>query len=321
MAENATKIVEILRGIWGIHETAPGSEIFEGEVYADYRDELDEKSAGEILQSDDPDTAFIEKMDEWYGSAAWQELCDVADQVSKKLTEDGIEMDEDELRYLVGNYVYFKYPEDHFLNQEICINLMLDTGDGNVDYTLNSAYPCWYGRAEDRLDDRASIVWLARQQGYTKTQLWKALEEGDIADPNGFLQSMRQELANLPSYMATLTFLVKMSFRQALILNRAIKWRDKQGKFYDARKAPQCGYIELDKNVTCGLYNPWSGGGSVLEIQLDKDVGIPIKYIRCALPDEGGYAHEYSIGNVYGLCRDAWTNTVKKLSVHPKISL
>ena len=28
---------------------------FVGEVYADYRDELDEKTAGEILQSEDPE--------------------------------------------------------------------------------------------------------------------------------------------------------------------------------------------------------------------------------------------------------------------------
>ena len=41
----------------------PG-DCFALEIYADYRDEMDDKTAGEILQSDDPDCDFNEKMDE-----------------------------------------------------------------------------------------------------------------------------------------------------------------------------------------------------------------------------------------------------------------
>ena len=49
--------------------------------------------------------------------------------------------------------------------QEFFVNIMLDTGDGNYDYTLNSAYPCWYGQYDARLDEKSSLLWLARQQG------------------------------------------------------------------------------------------------------------------------------------------------------------
>ena len=45
------------------------------------------------------------------------------------------------------------------------------------------------------------------------------------------------------------------------------------------------------------------------------------KYIRCALPDEGGLPHEYSIGNVYGLCASAWNTRVKKMSIPKNLAM
>ena len=42
----------------------------------------------------------------------------------------------------------------------------------------------------------------------------------------------------------------------------------------------------------------------MFEIQLERDVKLPVKYIRSALPDGGdGYAVE----SVYGMCGSAWT--------------
>lgn len=300
---------------------------FYGEIYADYRDEIDEKTAGQILQTDDPEESFAEKLTEWYQDYEWRLKDDLCNEIlsmlenNKEAFPDGLtEEQRDQAHAFIMDCVWFNYPSEHFLKQELCVNIMVDTGDGNYDYTLNSVYPFWNGRYGDRIDDKAGIVWLARQQGYTKTQLWKALKDGDMADPDGFLGSMRVELLNLPSHMATLTFLVKMTFGQLLELNRAIKWREKQGRCYDARQYPACGHIVLGKETMCGLYNPWDGGGSLLDIQLEKDVRLPIKFIRCALPDEGGYPHEYSVGNVYGMCISAWNKTVKKISLPRKLS-
>ena len=319
-----SKIAGFLHQCFGLRETDDGC--FVGEIYADYRDELDEKTAGEILKSDDPELKFEEQLDEWYGMSVYDELDNLATQTVEAIEKDlaaypnGLSQEEKEyVEGYIRDNVFFDLPRDHFLDQDLCVNIMVDTGDGNYDYSLNSVFPCWYGREGDRIDDKASIVWLARQQGYTKTQLWKALKDGDMADPKGFLQSMRVELANLPSHMATLTFLVKMSFRQLLELNKAIAMQDANGRVYDATKRQNCGYIVLGKETECGLYDPWSGGGSVLEIQLEKDVRLPIRFIRCALPDEGGYAYEYSIGSVYGLCGSAWTNTLKEIHIPRKL--
>ena len=194
---------------------------------------------------------------------------------------------------------------------------MVDTGDGNYDYTLNSAYPCWYGNYKTPIDSKAGIAWLAKTQGYTRGRLKKALQQGDMSDPKGFLQSMQVELANLSSHMSTVTFLVELTLEQLIELNRLIRLQDRDGHFYDSRKNPYCGYIIIDKNTETGLYDPWNGGGSVFEIQLEKDVKLPIKYIRSALPD-GGDGH--SIDSVYGMCGSAWTRGGIK-TIHAPVKL
>ena len=103
--------------------------------------------------------------------------------------------------------------------------------------------------------------------------------------------------------MSTVTFLVELTLEELIELNRLIRLQDRNGHFYDSRKNPYCGYIIIDKNTETGLYDPWNGGGSVFEIQLERDVRLPIKYIRSALPDGGD---GYSIDSVYGMCGSAW---------------
>lgn len=286
--------------------------VYEEEIYADYRDEMQPKTAIEILQSDNPMEVFCETMWEWYGETEWQYRSDLKKKVIESISQNDGEIDEMEIEDLLLDLVCYEYPYDHFLDQTFHVNIMVDTGDGNYDYVLNSVYPSYCGRYDDRIDNKASIVWLAKQQGYTKTQLWKSLRAGDMSNPNGFLESMRVEAANIASHMNVLTFLVEMSFRDLLELNRLIKLQDREGHNFDNTKNPYCGYIIIDKGTDAGLYDPWSGGGSVLEIQLEKDVKLPIRFIRSALPDGGD--GKYSIESVYGMMGSAWQRgEVKKI--------
>lgn len=88
--------------------------------------------------------------------------------------------------------------------------------------------------------------------------------------------------------------------------------------FYDATENPYCGYITLDKRTETGLYDPWSGGGSVFEIQLEKDVHLPIRFIRSALPDGGD--GRYSVKSVYGMCSSVWRpEMVKEIHLLQKV--
>lgn len=297
---------------------------FSCEIYADYRDEMGDKTAIKISRSEYPMQTFWEHLDEWYQDYQWELGDELEKEVRAKLTAtdgpypEGLS-NEDDTRMLdtLHNLVYFKLPADHFLKRSFHVNIMVDTGDGNVDYTLNSAYPCWYGRCGEPIDPKAGIAWLAKTQGYTRGRLKRALQEGDMAEPKGFLQSMRVELANLSSAMSTVTFLVELTLEQLIELNRLIRLQDRDGVHYDSRKNPYCGYIVIDKDTETGLYDPWNGGGSVFEIQLEKDVKLPIKYIRSALPD-GGDGH--SVGSVYGMCGSAWTRGGVK-TIHAPVKM
>ena len=55
----------------------------------------------------------------------------------------------------------------------------------------------------------SSLLWLARQQGYTKTQLKQAMRERP-AERN-FMRSVYEEISNTTTHMNTLTFMVKMT--------------------------------------------------------------------------------------------------------------
>lgn len=312
----------VLDTLLGVERQEDGT--FSYEIYADYRDEMDDRTAIRILQSEDPLQSFWEQLDEWYQDYQWTLGDDLEKEVRAKLTAsngpypDGLSAeDDDRMLDALHDLVYFKLPEDHFLKQSFRVNIMVDTGDGNVDYTLNSAYPCWYGRYGAPIDPKAGIAWLAKTQGYTRGRLKRALRKGDVADPKGFLESMCVELANLSTAMSTVTFLVELTLEQLMELNRLIRLQDRDGVHYDSRENPYCGYIVLDKATETGLYDPWNGGGSCFEIQLEKDVKLPVKYIRSALPD-GGDGH--SVGSVYGMCGSAWTSGGVK-TIHAPVKL
>lgn len=319
---------KLTQAISGILDTLLGYDrqpdgTFAYEIYADYRDEMDYKTAIRILQSDDPVQAFWEQLDEWYLDYQSQLEAELEDEIKSRLLTGPYASgmsgeDYDRIPDIVRELAYFRLPEEHFMNQSFRVNIMVDTGDGNYDYTLNAAYPCWYGDYESPIDPKAGIAWLAKSQGYTRGKLKRALRQGDMADPHGFRESMRVELANLTSAMSTVTFLVELTLEQLIELNRLIRLQDRDGVHYDSTKNPYCGYIVIDKNTETGLYDPWSGGGSVFEIQMERDAKLPIKYIRSALPDGGD---GYSIDSVYGMCGSAWTSgSIKTIHAPSKLS-
>lgn len=311
--------VDCLSGTW-LRDNGDGT--FTCELYADYRDEMSNEAAIKIITNPDPLAYFHERLSDWYFDPEYCTREELREKVSDALRNSG-EFSEEEvsdlseyLDELIYELVFFEYPEDHYLKQKFLVDIMVDTGDGNYDYTLNPAYPHWSKEKGEMIDNKAAIVWLAKTQGYGKSEMRRELEKGDVRDPDGFLQSLRQELANLPSQMAVLTFLVEMSLGELIELNKGIRLQERNGHFYDATKIPHCGYIVLDKRTETGLYDPWSGGGSVFEIQLEKDVRLPIRFIRSALPDGGD--GRYSVESVYGMCHSVWRSEMVKEIHLPK---
>ena len=295
------------------------STYFAGEIYLDYRDEIDPATVGEIISCECPSVELDDHVHTWYDDCEWEykrelikETCGALERDTDHFP-DGLSVEQETwIADYIGEHVQYCAPTEHFLDQMIDVNIMMDTGDANYDFVLNSVYPCWYGQYGERISDKAGIVWLAKTQHYTKTALWKALQD-DHGSATGFLGSVRSELINLPSHMSTVTFLVRMTVGELLRINDALQWRERQnGRQYDPKGYPDCGYLILDKSTVCGLFDTWSGGGSILDIQLEKDVRVPIKYIWQAVPDEMK-GRGYSVGRVYGLCSSAWGETLKAM--------
>lgn len=71
--------------------------------------------------------------------------------------------------------------------------------------------------------------------------------------------------------------------------------------------------IVIPKGNNCGMFNHWNGGGSLMEMELLRDLYVPVRfsgkteYDRFEMcVDERGCNNGYCIDEVYGLIRSAW---------------
>ena len=94
---------------------------FKMDIYADYRDEMDNKTAAEICQSADPYLALIEKLEEWYFPAELAYRAELEKEIREALTAadgsypDGLGDAEEDLSDAIMDLAYWAYPEEHFL--------------------------------------------------------------------------------------------------------------------------------------------------------------------------------------------------------------
>ena len=170
--------------------------------------------------------------------------------------------------------------------------------DDNYDFWLNEHIIDEDGNV-DKDAEKAGIVWLAKQQGYTLDQVVEILKDGDIEKPKTFLETVLQEVVNGYGCEA-LTFCVKMTLGQAIALKEQMESNPN-------------GSIVLDKKVECGLFDPWEGGGSVLEIACEKDVEIPFENIWKFYIDARRSNRYDSIHNVYGTGDSIWRDCLKEI--------
>lgn len=273
-----------------IDEFVKTSSIFnddgEYELYADYDDYLGDEDVAAIIDSDSPDEKFYHMFDYIFLGDEDDYIIDEFNEFLNKKgvpeisREDFFDADLHSHYTIVPNYA-------HYLNQEYKCRIIIDTGDGNYDYTLNPSYYNGYkGASEDdseHIGKPASLVWLAETQGYSLEDLRNALEDGDIKDPKGFLQSVRQEAVNTTTGMNALVVLCRATLGELI--------KAKQNK---------CNITIKGNGCNIGLVDIWNGGGSVLEIQLEKPITIPFEYIREFTTDVDKH-HTYSIDGIYGL--------------------
>ena len=113
--------------------------------------------------------------------------------------------------------------------------------------------------------------------------------------------------------MNCLTFLVRMTLEDAMELQERIK-EDKKLKsdssWYDPKNRLGTDFIAINKRVECGLFDTWNGGGGCLEIELEKDIKLPLKYIDSIEVDKSN-TRGYGVADVYGLDSSPWRDVVK----------
>lgn len=252
------------------------------EIYVDYTNKLSSESIQEIELSDNPRETFYNQFDliEAEDTNFYFVLKIIKDNWKEKYGK--YENYKDDIVDFLNENVYFNFPYGHFLNQELNVDIIVDTGDGNYDFTLNN-----FAIEGEEIEEKSSILWLAKQQGYTREQLEGAIRNQEFYNSK-FLKSIYAECINVTSHMNALAFFVKMTLRD----------------FIEYLENPT--NLTLNENSSCGLYDCWSGAGSLLDIQLEKPVTIPKEYIQINVDGNRGYG----IKEIHGMGNDFWKYTI-----------
>ena len=275
------------------------------EIYTDYRDKLSREQIVELFKEADrsdygetPREIFDNLLYDWSDSYSLYNFNDHVKEIVGYMSDEAkviYEEYEDECGDILNENLYYYFNED-FFNEEVIVNILLDTGNGNSDFTEDDVFSI-YG--DGTFKPTSSLLFLAKNQDreeLLKTAAAETFAGKEVTTESPFVNSVIQELLNNGSYMNTTTFCVKMKLFDLFDLWE--KCRKKEGTF------------TITKNARTGLFNPWDGGGSLFEIELEKDVEIPCKFIHSIEPD--GY-YRYDVKDVYGVVDSFWTGTVKMI--------
>lgn len=287
------QIIEAVRAIMSKHMYFNLEEdgTYSHDIYVEHGDGLNDDNIKAVSKADNKMEAFCESMDDY--------VLQCTDYEEDNFTSTLIQHWDDEtygeyheyedfIREWMHENVCFNFPYDHYLKQSVQVNIVVDAGDGNYDFTLNNFFSYnGDGEIDEDMEAESAILWLVRQQGYTVQDLLNAYDEGRGTD-NNFLASIVQELVNVTTHMNALTFFVEMSIEDYIKLGEATE------------------YIKIDKAVNVGLLDVWNGAGSVLEIALEHDVELPIKFAEPHIDGHRGYGAD----EIYGLYSRHWKDSV-----------
>lgn len=255
-------------------------------VYADANDRLHHDQLATISWASDKEAAFDACIDDMR-----EDFDDYEDELERTIAEHwdattSAPYDDDAVRDILRDCVHYEIDANHYRQQSIQVNLLLDTGDGNYDFTLNN-FASYNAQPNAPIHSASSVLWLVKQQGYTRSQLQHTLRHPEHSkDP--FLQSVYQECSNVTSSMNALVFFVRMR------LQAFIAWS----------MHPQD--LTLARTTPCGLYDPWNGAGGSLDITLARDVVLPAKYVKPHIEGTLGYGAQ----DVYGIDSRFWTDSI-----------
>lgn len=218
------------------------------------------------------------------------------------------------------NAIKGKSPKIFFTSSELIEKLRKEISRRKNGHYYNATY---YAREMVKLEKATNqinfIEWIKNRDGeddlYVRTQLTELCQEYDIKifkyDRSNFVETCITELENCSHYMTALQFMVKMPLKQIIEIKQKIADMEND-KDFDKYNPTECkkdyGYIVLDKSTYCGLFETWGDGGSLMEIELEKDVKLPLKYLWNII-DNKGYQDCCSV------VESCWRETIKEINL------
>lgn len=169
---------------------------------------------------------------------------------------------------------------------------------------------------QDKLDHSVDFGKIAALQSERKEIMWRIgeLAKTDEYKKAEFINSVHNEILNTYG-SSVVTFLVKMTLDDAIKLQDVINNEKEVNNSYYYEERQGLSSIVLDKGVQCGLMDDCSGGGSVFEIKLLKDVEIPIKALYKAVPDRDN--GNYGFMEIYGTDEASFKPALKEIKEVP----
>ena len=237
----------------------------------------------------------------------------------RKMMKSICKLYKDDVEREILSRVCFFYDAKSFYQQNVLVDIMLDTGNwnfcNNCDDLLSYVYD------PERLS-RSSLLYLADLQGEKEALLsqiedyksWCKEQETEdyslyrkehLVDKSEFICSAMDELAEAPSFSVTTTILASMSLDKLMDLLNDQKLLSDGAPF---EKVP-CITVSPAK-AAIGLFDQTNGAGGPLEIQLDKPVEIPISKLRLEVDGVTNRRIGYSIMDTYGASSQLWTDCV-----------
>lgn len=246
---------------------------------------------------------LMERMKESIDEMFFDDICTWENLILREACFDQDSMFYQEAMDVLLEKVSFVPEYEYFLNDEVCVNFLLGTEEElNGDFT----------------DIKGSLEMLLKNQGYGMGDLKKteadfqrmflkstSLDEKiDIFNHqhSEFLTSVCSELDNHVNSMGCLTVLAKMSYKDLAEFFQ----RDEHGSVIPKE-------IILPKETMVGIFNPWNGSGSLMEICLEKELTLSNQQIW-DYQIEGAKVQGYTVKETYGFVDDAWKAPVSELN-------
>ena len=277
------------------------------EYYADYHDAGALNSAEDIEAvvshleeaNGDIDTAltwaFYDTQDSWIFDAEAQVEDNMYHEVEEKLeeydAEHGTEL-LDELQNIGWDYDFFetcgyngvKFDIPYYYPSKVCLEITLATyEEANHEGYILDFFGGYYPH-ESNIDDPEMrdnmLVEFMQSQGLQPEDVYDESKSGSVLD------SVRAEINNISSHIDFLTVCASFDFADAARLF--------SGNFSS---------ITINPGSTMGIFDAWSGGGSIFEIKVASPWTVPadkVEQVKLSNSSKGGY----SVAEVYGISPD-----------------